>query len=317
MKISVVVPVYNTAPFLKRCLDSVLNQRYADFEIVAVDDGSTDESGAVLDEYQNKDPEKIRVFHRENSGPSGARNFGVEMASGEAIAFVDSDDRVSPDFLSSLAAPMEKGAEIVQCRLAYEYENGSIVPVSDRRRLTEDPVRRFLISDPSPCCRLYQKKILAAQKFKTGIFYEDLECCPALVLQTERIAFEDKVLYFYRRRSGSTMKTPVFRPYMNDIFAVLPSLQARFRRAGRYEEFRAELEFLFIEHLLHAAALNFAPFAEAAGAYARIREMIDQNYPGWKKNGYYQKCGARFRLVARLAYGGHYRVLRRLAALRG
>ena len=96
MKLSVVIPVYNVEKYLQECVDSVLNQTLKEFELIAVDDGSTDHSGAILDEYQEKDS-RITVIHKENGGLSSARNAGLDIAKGEWIAFVDSDDWVSPE----------------------------------------------------------------------------------------------------------------------------------------------------------------------------------------------------------------------------
>ena len=110
MKISIIVPVYNTEKYLKRCVDSILSQNYADFELWLVDDGSTDGSGALCDSYQQKDS-RVRVFHQKNAGVSAARNYGVDQAQGEWVCFVDSDDEVLPDYLSD----MIKAADTDEC----------------------------------------------------------------------------------------------------------------------------------------------------------------------------------------------------------
>ena len=99
--ISVVVPVYNVEDVLHFCIDSILNQTYSDFELLLVDDGSTDKSGDICDQYARKDT-RIRVFHKENGGVSSARNLGIDNANGEYICFIDSDDYVNSEFLDSL-----------------------------------------------------------------------------------------------------------------------------------------------------------------------------------------------------------------------
>ena len=97
---SIIVPVYNSESFIKVCLDSILEQTYPDFELLLIDDGSTDRSGEICDKYAGKDS-RIRVFHEKNEGVSASRNKGLEMASGRYVNFVDSDDWVSPDYLQS------------------------------------------------------------------------------------------------------------------------------------------------------------------------------------------------------------------------
>lgn len=111
--ISVLVPVYNADRYLGRCLDSVLAQTYRDFEIVAVDDGSTDGSASILDAYARRDPERVRVEHRANAGAAAARNRAIELARGDYLAFLDNDDWFDPDYLERLAAGAQEGADIV------------------------------------------------------------------------------------------------------------------------------------------------------------------------------------------------------------
>lgn len=113
--ISVLIPVYNTEPFLRDCLNSVINQTYTNFEVILVDDGSTDQSGAICDEYALKD-NRFKVIHQENQGVAIARIVGFDNSRGEFISFIDSDDYVSPDFLEQLSKPIiNEGADIVCC----------------------------------------------------------------------------------------------------------------------------------------------------------------------------------------------------------
>ena len=110
--ISVIVPVYNTEQYLHRCIDSVLAQTYKDFELLLIDDGSTDSSGAICDEYAAKDA-RVKVFHKENGGVSSARRIGVEQSHGEFIYFVDSDDAILPDTLEMMCNYMTNGVDVV------------------------------------------------------------------------------------------------------------------------------------------------------------------------------------------------------------
>ena len=115
--ISVIIPVYNTKPYLNACLESVVGQTYRELEIILVDDGSTDGSGELCDEWERKDP-RIRVIHKANGGQCEARNMGMEIAAGEYIGFVDSDDVISPRMYETLIAAMEQyHADVVQCAM--------------------------------------------------------------------------------------------------------------------------------------------------------------------------------------------------------
>lgn len=110
--ISIIVPVYNVDAYLKQCIDSILNQKYENFELLLVDDGSTDKSGDICDVYGKRD-KRVRVFHKKNGGVSSARNVGLDNAKGDWIAFVDSDDIVTPSYLSGLYSDVKSDVDLV------------------------------------------------------------------------------------------------------------------------------------------------------------------------------------------------------------
>ncbi len=124
--ISIIIPVYNVEPYLARCLNSVLSQSFTDFEILLIDDGSTDASGKICDEYASRD-ERIRVFHKENGGVSSARNVGLKEAKGEWIYFVDADDEVLPDGLQALVDGIRDDVDVVMGGLEKCDENGDVI----------------------------------------------------------------------------------------------------------------------------------------------------------------------------------------------
>lgn len=125
--ISIIVPVYNVERYLSECLDSILSQTFTDFEIIAVDDGSSDNCGKILDEYSQKD-KRIKVIHKENGGVSSARNVGLDMASGEYVGFVDPDDKIFPDMYEQLYNEAVTGDyDIVQCGCVKINESGEVV----------------------------------------------------------------------------------------------------------------------------------------------------------------------------------------------
>src|SRR4051812_47980519 len=116
-KISIIVPVYNVQSFIRECIESILGQSFVDFELILVNDGSSDQSGFICDEYSNTD-KRIVVIHKENGGQSSARNMGIESAKGEFIGFVDSDDWIHSDMYKTLYSKvMETNAEIIACNL--------------------------------------------------------------------------------------------------------------------------------------------------------------------------------------------------------
>ena len=122
--VSIIIPVYNTEKYLRKCLDSIIAQSYEDFEAILVDDGSSDRSGKICDEYAKKDPRFI-VVHKANEGVARARLTAFEHSNGELITFVDSDDIIAPDYLAILSLPiLENGADMVSCDFSYKHDNG-------------------------------------------------------------------------------------------------------------------------------------------------------------------------------------------------
>ena len=135
MRISVIIPVYNTEQYLSRCLDSILSQSFDDFELLLIDDGSTDSSGAICDSYAEKDS-RVRVFHKENGGVSSARNLGLDNAKGEWIYFVDSDDEVLPDGLLTMVNCISEEVDVVMGGFVEVDEGGNPLAVEEKAVLT-------------------------------------------------------------------------------------------------------------------------------------------------------------------------------------
>lgn len=140
-KISVIIPVYNTERFLPQCIDSILSQTFVFFELLLIDDGSTDTSGLVCDEYARKD-KRIKVFHKENEGVSLARNFGLDHAKGEYVCFVDSDDWVEVDYLEFLVSNIGK-ADILFFSFFWHYEDGCVQAVSPGNFQADETTRIY------------------------------------------------------------------------------------------------------------------------------------------------------------------------------
>lgn len=149
---SIIIPVYNSEPYLEKCLDSILDQNYPDFEVILIDDGATDRSGAICDEYALKDA-RIRVFHEKNGGVSFARNKGLSVACGKYISFVDSDDWVAPDYLSVYAEARARfDYDLVYIEMAIAQENGESTTLCMRNLAAEEKnelldVLKFLLLD--------------------------------------------------------------------------------------------------------------------------------------------------------------------------
>lgn len=205
--ISVIVPVYNVEKYLRQCLDSVVNQTYRDLEILIVDDGSTDSSGAICDEYKDK---RIQVYHTENHGLSAARNYALDRAHGDYIAFLDSDDWLEETALGQFITIAEStNADIVACRFFQEYVDKRIEPggidtefiVKDSdvldtmlidRKLTEDVWNKF-----------YRASLFESIRYPEGRIFEDKATTYKLLQKATALAYTPSYLIHYRNRANS------------------------------------------------------------------------------------------------------------------
>ena len=136
-KLSVIVPVYNTEKYLRECIDSILAQTFTDFELILVDDGSTDGSGIICDEYADKDP-RVQVIHQQNGGATVARRSGVRIARGEYVTFVDSDDWIDSDFYAPMIEKIkETGADVLVCNTLTSDFGPSTATILDAKSLDQ------------------------------------------------------------------------------------------------------------------------------------------------------------------------------------
>jgi glycosyltransferase involved in cell wall biosynthesis len=215
MKISIIVPVYNTAQFLPQCIESILQQTYKNLEIILVDDGSTDGSGMICDTYAKRD-ERIKVIHKKNGGLSEARNVGLQYATGMLIGFVDSDDLIHPQMYELLEWAMEKeNSPIVFgtfLRFSEEEELKQPTHVcKDKMQIEnfqpEAVLRKIILHEMLEVVwdGLYRRDVIGDTQFDYGRKYEDSFWTHKIVGQAEKISVISYPLYAYRQREGSIM----------------------------------------------------------------------------------------------------------------
>ncbi len=316
--LSFVVPVYNVEQFLPRCLDSLVAQSGCDLEILCVNDGATDSSPEILEDYAKRYPHLITVLHKENGGLSDARNFGLERARGEYVAFVDSDDFLREDFALLAVSKMEKeGLDLLLTDFSYYYESGRTVPVKARKGLSSDLRREALLSAPMAWMRLYRRSLLEEIRFVKGIYYEDLEMTPRALLAAKKVGFLEESVYFYVQREGSIMNQSAFNKKFLDIFKVLDRVYRAYEASGKLTEYEKEIEYLYLEHLFRSAALRFVPFRERGALMDLVRGAVKEKFPQWRNNPYLKKSSLFFRAVAYSTGNGWDLAVRFLARLKG
>ena len=210
-EISVIVPVYNTEQYIHRCIESILSQSFKDFELILINDGSTDASGTICDEYALKDS-RIRVFHQQNRGQATARNFALDwiFANSDSvyISFIDSNDWVHPEYLEKLLYAIKKyDAPISQC--AYkrvESENSFNVSKNlDDSLILASPEEQYSKwYNANFCGKMFSKESFDHLRFPEGKIFEDVLIWYKLLFSFEKVAIIDEILYYYYQRSDNT-----------------------------------------------------------------------------------------------------------------
>lgn len=217
-KISVIIPVYNSEKYISCCLDSLINQSFKDIEIICVNDGSTDNSLKILNEYSKKD-NRIKIFNKPNGGAGSARNVGLNQASGKYVSFIDSDDWLDSNTYNILYKKCEsEDLDVLLFQLINyddishelyedEYYNVTQIPSElDNKVFNHLDIKNSLFSIAvSPCNKLYKHEILKGMSFSEGVMFEDNPFFFEAILKTKRISIIREHFYFRRRRSGSVM----------------------------------------------------------------------------------------------------------------
>ena len=237
-KISVIVPVYNVEAYLERCVESILQQTYAHFELILINDGSTDSSGQICDHLASQ-YENIKVYHIENAGVSNARNMGIQLATGSWVTFIDSDDFVTQDYLATLASAVEGVNVGFAIAPLHHIKNCIVTDIpshSGKTELwsTEETMKELLMTTRTsffPVAKLFKRDLLADEKFNTNYHLaEDALFLTELLLKTRcSCVFIDKPVYYYDHREGSA--TTSVNRYVFDTIEVYQQIIAQVSQA--------------------------------------------------------------------------------------
>ena len=290
MKISVIIPVYNVEKYLKKCVDSVLAQDFSDYEILLIDDGSTDSSGKICDEYAEKTAH-IRVIHQENKGQGGARNTGILEATGEYLMFVDSDDFLKSRALSILyKTASEYDADIVLFGADFIDEQGNTIAVRTPTESKEPVIlsgKQLLLffKSTSPWDKLYRRSLFSKSGivFPEKIWYEDLCVASEIVLYSEKTVCISNSLYMYLQRQNSTMHIKNTDRNIDMLTAVSEVLNF-YRRNNRFEENRDELCFLAVMHIMVLCTLRVASEDTKHPLLKRFYDFTKENFADFETN---------------------------------
>lgn len=264
-KISVIVPVYKVEKYLNRCVESILNQTFKDFELILVDDGSPDSCPAICDEYVAK-YECIHVIHKENGGLSDARNFGIEWtfnnSDSEYITFIDSDDWVHGRFLEILySSCVENGVKISSCGINCVKEKVKDIELNDVSGVVGsaeslfDSYKGAGFSINIACGKLYRKELWQSVRFPFGRFHEDAFTTYKLLFQCEKVSFTDKKLYYYFQNEDSIMHKESIEKIIDNLDAY--EEQIKFFKLNHYNKLVKEFVLEYLTVLLLTTERNY------------------------------------------------------------
>ena len=234
--ISVIVPVYKVEPYLHQCVDSILGQTFPDFELILVDDGSPDGCPAICDEYAQMDS-RVKVIHKENDGLSSARNAGLDIAEGEYIAFVDSDDWIHPEMLDTMQNRMQQHyADVAICGVESVYEDASKIvhhTLTDAVLSQEDMVDKlstqawyYIIA----CNKLYRKKIFEELRYPEGYIHEDAAIIHRIIGLCKCVVTVEQPFYNYRQTGNSIMRRELNIQRTDNLSALADRVQYAFTK---------------------------------------------------------------------------------------
>ena len=228
--ISVLVPVYNVEKYLPECIECILSQTYSNIEIIFVDDGSSDSSGDICDRYAEKD-KRIRVIHKKNGGQAAARNDLLNAASGEYYIFVDSDDKISPKYIENLYVLTQKYGCKIAATILQTFKDGEDIklecqPVEDICVKSLQAVEWMNYQtklDTWPVCKIYHKSIFENKRLRYPLYKisEDLALTFILFLETDKVAYSNRIDYFYRLHNNSTDGKPFTNAQMDAAVEVI------------------------------------------------------------------------------------------------
>ena len=285
VKVSIIMPVFNAEKYIQKSIESLLKQTLQDIEIIIVNDGSTDNSKEIIQKYEEKYKNKIKYLEKENGGAADARNYAISNATGEYIAFLDSDDYAEPEMYEKMYnKAKEENSSIVECDFYWEYPHKKRL---DTGIIYTNKKDMLLYARVIPWNKLIKKSLIDANKisFPKGLKYEDVEFTYKLVPYCEKVSFIKEPLVHYVQRKSSVSYQ--FNEKTRDIFTVLDDVINYYKKNQIYEEYKAQLEYVYTRYLLCSSLGRMVKIKDK-----KIREKVlyetwknlNEKFPNWKQN---------------------------------
>ena len=305
LDLSIIVPVYNVENYLNKCLDSLVHQTIDNYEIIVVNDGTKDNSQAIIDKYAEKYPTLIKSYIKENGGIGDARNFGVKYASGKYLAFIDSDDCAELDYYKNMCEiAFEGDLDLVVSDLEYVWENEEKPPMYKKGLSDVDgTIKTKLFLSPLFSWNKIFKRSLFIQlgcKFPVGVWYEDVPVALIYFAYADKIGYYNHIGIHYLQRSTSIMGSS-YTPKMYDIFDTFGDITNFFKKKNLFQKYYKELEYLYVEQFLVYGAFRFLRCDDSHYEELMMKsfDFVKDEFPNYLKNPLIKTLGLKNNIFLR------------------
>lgn len=303
IKLSIVIPVYNVEKYLAKCLDSVIYPGLSGYEIIVVNDGSTDSSGQIAGDYARRHQSLIRLITTENGGLGAARNVGLEAARGEFLLFLDSDDWLCENAVPEIMEKLKEDFDICIYGILSVTEGGVVLDdVRSCRREGNVALRDFpqlLLAPPSGCNKICRRSLFmdSGLRFPDRVWYEDLRTMPKLYLMTDKIVATDRQWYVYLQRSGSIINSANLRRNL-EIIEAIDDLSGYYRDKGEYDSYRAEFEYIAFFNRFLTAVVRVSLADPKSPVLDELVDGFLEEFPDYPENHYIKEMPKKYKLLS-------------------
>lgn len=301
-KLTVMIPVYNVEGYLRKCLDSVVYPELADYEILLVNDGSTDLSGEICREYAERYPELVRVITTENGGLGKARDVGIDNAEGEYILFLDSDDYLSENALPEMMKFLSVGFDLCFFDIRSVNEDGKLLKYihgcSIEGEFTLDSFPELLFEMPSAWNKIYRRSLFTENGiyYPGRVWYEDMYVTPLLYTKAKKMLSVHCAWHNYLQRAGSITNNKNTERNLEIIPAVNAMLDA-YKGVGLYEEYFEQLEYAAFYHQVIAASTRVNLADMKSDVQDTLYSDFITKFPNYTENRYVKGMSKKYKLL--------------------
>jgi len=284
-KVSIIVPVYNVEKYLRKCLDSLVNQTLKDIEIIIINDSSPDNSDLIIKEYEEKYPDIIKSYLKPNGGIANTRNFGLSKVTGEYFGFLDSDDYAKLDMFEKLyQSAKENDSDMVVSNFIWKYDDKEVNHQEGPYKAGKDVFEHIFTALWNKIYRtetIRQSQVL----FPDGLRYEDTSFLYRIIPSIKTVSFVDEYFVYYVQRQGSITHTHNSR--VKDMIEVFEGIIHFYKENNLYDEYRNQLEYIFLKFFLGNSYLRACQINDKEDrkyTLSQSWDLLHKHFPGWKKN---------------------------------